>query len=96
MTRKEFWLKLFAENDTALISAIILCERFVTLEQLESGEEYIRQRKKELYEKVPEDEIREIFPDYQSDKENVIAKPFSRCRLTQDVSVYCSDRSNSE
>lgn len=65
MTQKEFWLKLFAENDTALASAIILCERFVTPEQLESGKEYIKQRKKELYQKVPEDKIKEIFPDYQ-------------------------------
>ncbi len=29
MTQKEFWLKLFNENDTALASAIILVNRFV-------------------------------------------------------------------
>lgn len=34
MTKRDYWLKLFSENDVALASAIILCERFVTDEQL--------------------------------------------------------------
>ncbi len=65
MTEKEFWLKLFSENDTALASVIILAERFVNEKQLESGKEYIEKRKKELYEEVPLERIKETFPDYQ-------------------------------
>lgn len=34
MTYKEFWLKLFNENNIALTCAIILINRFVTEEQL--------------------------------------------------------------
>ena len=64
MTRKEFWLKLFAENDTALASVLILCDRFATEEQLEKGKEYIESRKKELYEEMPLDEIQSVFPNY--------------------------------
>ena len=57
MTRKEFWLKLFTENDTALASALILVDRFVTEEQLQSGKEYVESRKKELYDEMPLNEI---------------------------------------
>ena len=64
MTRKEFWLKLFAENDTALASVLILVDRFVTEEQLEKGKEYIESRKKELYEEMPLSEIQAVFPNY--------------------------------
>lgn len=64
MTRKEFWLKLFAENDTALASALILVDRFATEEQLQRGKEYIESRKKELYDEMPLDEIQSVFPDY--------------------------------
>ena len=64
MTRKEFWLKLFAENDTALASALILCNRFATEEQLEKGKEYIESQKKELYEEMPLSEIKLVFPNY--------------------------------
>lgn len=63
MTKREFWLKLFSENDTALASAIILCERFVTDEQLENGKDYIGIRKKELYEEMPESKILKVFPN---------------------------------
>ena len=63
MTRKDFWLRLFSENDTALTSALILIERFVTEKQLETGKEYIENRKKELYEEMPEDEVRAVFPN---------------------------------
>ena len=64
MTCKEFWLKLFTENDTALASALILVDRFVTEEQLQSGKEYIESRKKELYDEMPLNEIQSVFPDY--------------------------------
>ena len=43
MTKREMWLKLFQENNTALATAIHLCERFVTLEGLEKNEEFIRE-----------------------------------------------------
>ena len=65
MTEKEFWLKLFSENDTALASVLILVDRFVTEESLVSGAEYIEQRKKELYNEVPEDKIKLIFPGWK-------------------------------
>ena len=37
MTKKELWLKLFQENDTALACAIHLCARFATQESLEEA-----------------------------------------------------------
>ena len=61
MTKREFWLKLFSENDTALAAAIHLCERFVTPEQLESGIEFLAQKRRELNDPVPEEDVREIF-----------------------------------
>lgn len=61
MTKKEFWLKLFSKNDTALASAIHLCERFVTKESLESGNNFLEQKRKELYEDVPQEVISEVF-----------------------------------
>lgn len=64
MTRKEFWLKLFEENDTALASALILVDRFATEEQLQRGKEYIESRKKELYEEMPLSEIQSVFTNY--------------------------------
>ena len=64
LTQKEFWLKLFNENDTALASAIILVNRFVNKEQLESGKEYIRSEVQKLYEEMPENVVKSVFPDY--------------------------------
>lgn len=61
MTKREFWLKLFSENDTALASAIILCERFVNMEQLERGEKYITDCKKSLNDIVPEKLCKTVF-----------------------------------
>ena len=61
MTKREFWLKLFSENDTALASAIHLCERFISEEQLKSGEEFLEQRRKELYEDVSKEQIKKVF-----------------------------------
>lgn len=67
MTKKEFWLKLFSENDTALASALILVEhfeRYVNVEQLERGNKYIRSEVQKLYEEMPEDVVKSVFPDY--------------------------------
>lgn len=61
MTKRDFWLKLFQENDTALASAIHLCERFITDEQLKNGEDFLEQKRKELYEEVPEEVIQAVF-----------------------------------
>ena len=68
MTEKEFWLKLFSENDTALASVLILVDRFVTEESLASGAEYIEQRKKELYNEMPEDKIKLVFPGWKENQ----------------------------
>jgi hypothetical protein len=57
MNRKEFWLRLFAQNDIALASAIHFCERFVTEESLESRKDFIQNKIKELYEEVPQELI---------------------------------------
>ena len=65
MTQKEFWLKLFTENDTALAAVLILVDRFITQEQLERGKTYIESRKKELYEEMPLSDILSVFPNYQ-------------------------------
>lgn len=61
MTKREFWLKLFNENDAALACAIHLCERYINNEQLESGEEFISQKRRELYEEVSQETIVEVF-----------------------------------
>lgn len=63
MTKKELWLKLFSENDTALASAIHLCERFVTLESLEnpSNKEFFDRKRAELYEDVDDKTVQSIF-----------------------------------
>lgn len=52
MTKRELWLKLFSANDTALASAIHLCECFVTPKSLESGQNFIMQKRRELNEEV--------------------------------------------
>lgn len=66
MTKRDFWLKCFSENDIALMSAIILIERFVTDKQLRNGSEYILSRQHELDEQVPEATVRSVFPNFDS------------------------------
>ena len=61
MTRKEFWLKLFQENDFALTSALVLLERFASQEQIERGKGYIQDKIKDLYEQVPQSDIEGVF-----------------------------------
>lgn len=60
MTQKEFWLKLFAENDTALAAVLVLVDRFITQEQLERGKAYIESKKKELYEEMPRCDVEAV------------------------------------
>lgn len=62
MTKREFWLKLFSENDTALAAAIHLCGRFVTDKSLESGEGFLAGKRRELYEEMDPEVVAEIFP----------------------------------
>lgn len=57
MIKKEFWLRLFAQNDIALASAVHFCERFVTEESLENGKDFIQNKIKELYEEAPQELI---------------------------------------
>ena len=66
MTKKELWLKLFRENDTALACAIHFCERFVTPENLERGQDFIIQKRKELSKEVDHETIESIFPGYHN------------------------------
>lgn len=61
MTNRDYWLKLFSENEVALASAIILCERFVTDEQLTNKKEYITKQISKLNEEVSNDVIKEVF-----------------------------------
>ena len=61
LTRKELWLKLFSENDTALACAIHLCERFITDESLKSGEKLIIEKRRELYGEVSDDVVESVF-----------------------------------
>ena len=51
LTNKDAWLKLFATNDTALVAAITLCERFgpQNPELNDSQTEFIIDKKKWLY-----------------------------------------------
>lgn len=52
LTNKDAWLQLFATNDTALIAAITLCQRFGPKEPelTDAQAEYIAEKKKWLYE----------------------------------------------
>ena len=52
MTNKEFWLRLFEKNDTALAAAIHFCQRFITEESLIQGRDFLEQKRKELYEEA--------------------------------------------
>ena len=61
MTKKELWLKLFSENDTALASAIHLCERYISDEQLLNSGDFLQQKKKELYDEMSPEQIQQIF-----------------------------------
>lgn len=61
MTKKEFWIKLFQENDTALACAIHLCERFVDEKSLQSGADFIAQKRSELNNEVPSEIITDVF-----------------------------------
>ena len=95
MTKREFWLKLFSENDTALASAIILCERFVADEQLENGKDYIETHKKELYEEIPEDKMLKIFPNYKPEKtRDPIDKILDFCKQEFEVMGVSSEHIN--
>lgn len=64
MKKRDLWLKLFSENDTALATAIHLCERFVTPESLENGQDFLLKKRKELDKEIDETTVREIFPGY--------------------------------
>lgn len=63
MNKKELWLKLFNENDTALACAIHFCERFITDESLQNGADFIAVKKAELYEEIPPELVATVFGD---------------------------------
>lgn len=64
MKKRDFWLKLFQENDTALACAIHFCERFVDEESLQSGSEFITQKRNELNNEIPSEIIAEVFASH--------------------------------
>ena len=51
LTNKDAWLQLFATNDTALVAAITLCQRFGPTDPIltDSQADYIIEKKKWLY-----------------------------------------------
>ena len=61
MTKREFWLKLFAENNFAFAAALVLVERFTDVQSLKKGEDYIKEREKELNEEVPPEYVEQVF-----------------------------------
>lgn len=71
MTKRELWLKLFSENDSALATAIHLCERFGNPENLtESGREFLLEKRRELDEEVSPQIVAEIFPELRNEGEH--------------------------
>lgn len=71
MKKRELWLKLFSENDTALATAIHLCERFVTPENLESGIEFLAEKRRELDKEIDRETVEAIFPGYFTESREV-------------------------
>lgn len=67
MTKREFWLKLFSENDTALAAAVHLCGRFVTDKNLQSGADFLAEKRKELYEEMDPKIVAETFPELRNE-----------------------------
>lgn len=61
MTKKEYWLKLFEENNVALACAIHLCERFADDVQLVKGRQFIEQKVEELSNIIDDKIIKETF-----------------------------------
>ena len=64
MTKRNFGLKLFSENDTALAAAIHLCERFVTPESLDNSVDFLAIKRRELNEEVDRESVEAVFPGY--------------------------------
>lgn len=57
MCNKELWLKLLSQNDTALASLILLSERYITMKQIQEGQDFIDKKKKWLYEEADPEKI---------------------------------------
>lgn len=68
MTKREFWLKLFSENDIALASAIRFCEKFATPESLKGGRSGSPKKRSELYEEVDPKLVEAVFPASREEK----------------------------
>lgn len=63
MRKREFWLKLFSENDTALAAAVHLVQRFVTEQSLATGQDFLLQKRQELYEPMDPRKVAITFPE---------------------------------
>lgn len=57
MTIKEFWLRLFAQNDIALACVIHSCEKSLIKEFSENSKDFIQNKIEELYEEAPQELI---------------------------------------
>lgn len=66
MTKRELWLKLFSENNTALATAIHLCERFATPESLNNNVDFLAQKRRELNEEVDREVVELVFPNFST------------------------------
>lgn len=57
LTNKDAWLQLFATNDTALVAAITLCQRFGPTEPVlnDSQADFIIEKKKWLYQNADDE-----------------------------------------
>lgn len=67
MTKREYYLKLFNENEVALTAAIVALKRAMSMckegKLSESEEEYIEEQRFTLDEEMPQDWVKEVFPN---------------------------------
>lgn len=87
MKKRELWLKLFSENDTALAAAIHLCERFVTPVNLEGGIEFLAAKRRELYNEVDQETVESVFPGCSAEQNE---QDQGRWVVGENGSIYCS------
>ena len=66
MTKREFYLKLFNENEVALTAGIIALDRAMLMckgKLSESEEEYIEEQRLTLDEEMPQEMVKGVFPN---------------------------------
>lgn len=70
MTKRQFWLKLFSENDTSLATAIHLCSRFVSDGGLQANKAQVAKTKDELDDEMDPGMVAMVFPECAKSDEN--------------------------